>query len=59
MGDVVTAFAIGVGITAGLYADRGFRNRPRKGRIGITVFNAYVGLILVVVTIAVIRMNSS
>ena len=45
MGDVATAFAIGAGITAGLYAGRGFRNRPRKVRIGITVFNAYFGLI--------------
>ncbi len=59
MGDVATAFAIGAGITAGLYAGRGFRNRSRRVRVGITVFNAYFGLIIVVLAIAVIRLNSS
>ncbi len=58
MSDMATAIAIGVGITAGLYAGRGFRDRSRKARIGLSIFHAYVGLIIVVTTIAFIRMNA-
>lgn len=51
--------ALIVGAVAGIATGLIVKNRSRKVRIGLLAIEVYIGIVLVVMTIAYVRMNSN